>query len=82
MKLLKCLFYVVLRFCMIIMEWTVVRFLSEDEVEAVPLKWIIENKKYCYFPSLRENVKKAIKYCFDVDPAWEKYEVNVLSRKY
>ena len=74
MKLLKYAFFTLLKFCVIIMEWVIVRFFNEDEVEAIPLKWITEDKKYYYFPSLKENVKKAIKYCFDINPAWQKYE--------
>jgi len=63
------------------MEWIIVKFLDEDEVEAVPLKWITADRKYCYFPSLKENVKEAIRDCLDIKPNWQKYKIDIISRK-
>ncbi|CAL1671749.1 unnamed protein product [Lasius platythorax] len=63
------------------MEWIIVKFLDEDEVEAVPLKWITADRKYCYFPSLKENIKQAIKDCLDIKPNWQKYKIDIISRK-
>ncbi|CAH0549539.1 unnamed protein product [Brassicogethes aeneus] len=63
------------------MSWKVVKFLNEDQVEAVPTSWITEDLEYCYFPRETENFKKAIRQCFPVKPFWKKYAVEVLSRK-
>lgn len=56
--------------------WTVVRFEDENEVEAVPTTWIVNNK--CYWPPYTaDNILKAIKNHNDFDPSWASYEVYV-----
>jgi len=52
-----------LYYCIIVLDitmpelWTVVKFIDEDSVEAVPTNWIIDGK--CYWPPFHPNKLRA-----------------------
>ncbi|XP_029170533.1 uncharacterized protein LOC114940175 isoform X2 [Nylanderia fulva] len=55
-------------------SWTIVRFIDEDTVEAVPSTWII-NKK-CYWPPFHmEKIVAAIKKHAEPNTCWPSYNV-------
>ncbi|CAL1678386.1 unnamed protein product [Lasius platythorax] len=54
--------------------WTIVRFIDEDTVEAVPSTWII-NKK-CYWPPFQtEKIVAAIKKHAEPNTCWPSYDI-------
>lgn len=56
--------------------WTIVNFVHEDAVEAVPSDWIIANK--CYWPSLsKEKIIAAIKNHQKPNTCWPSHDVRV-----
>lgn len=56
--------------------WTVVHFLKENSVEAVPTNWIIGNM--CYWPSFTsEKVHKAIRNHEHPNSCWESFEIRI-----
>lgn len=58
--------------------WTVVHFIEENMVEAVPSTWIIGNNK-CLWPPHQwtsEKIRHCIKSC-TFDTCWESYNVKI-----
>ncbi|KAK4883367.1 hypothetical protein RN001_006686 [Aquatica leii] len=54
--------------------WSVVKFIEENSVEAVPTKWII--KGMCYWPPYpKKDLLHAIEYAEDVNFSWEQHKV-------
>ncbi|XP_011687471.1 PREDICTED: uncharacterized protein LOC105449785 [Wasmannia auropunctata] len=55
-------------------SWTVVQFIGEDTVEAVPSTWIINNK--CYWPPFQmEKIVAAIKKHAEPNTCWPSYDI-------
>lgn len=54
--------------------WTVVKFVSDDLIEAVPTNWLEGN--ICFWPRY-ETIKmtKAIRNCDPALPTWDKHQV-------
>lgn len=58
-------------------SWTVVKFIEENSVEAVPTSWIKDNK-HCLWPSLQYNkVIQAIRNNQEPDVDWPLYEITI-----
>lgn len=56
--------------------WTVVRFIDEDTVEAVPSTWIINNK--CYWPPFQmEKTVAVIKKHAEPNTCWPSYNITI-----
>lgn len=56
--------------------WTIVHFIKENSVEAVPTTWIVGNM--CYWPSFTsEKVYKAIKNHEHPNSCWESFEIRI-----
>uniref|UniRef100_A0A6P7GIE9 Uncharacterized protein LOC114339274 n=1 Tax=Diabrotica virgifera virgifera TaxID=50390 RepID=A0A6P7GIE9_DIAVI len=55
--------------------WTVVKFVEESSVAAVPTKWIFENK-CLWTPFIAEKLNSAIKNQ-KIDTCWPSYKVQV-----
>ncbi|KYQ51476.1 hypothetical protein ALC60_09421 [Trachymyrmex zeteki] len=55
--------------------WTVVQFIDEETVEAVPTTWIINNK--CYWPPFQmEKIVAAIKKHAEPNTCWPSYDIT------
>ncbi|KAF5300542.1 hypothetical protein FQR65_LT09163 [Abscondita terminalis] len=58
-------------------SWTVVKFIEDDSVQAVPTKWLIKNNK-CYWPPYsQDRLIQAIKKCEPHIDNWPMYEVQM-----
>lgn len=56
--------------------WTVVKFIDEDSVEAVPTNWIIDGK--CYWPPFHPNkLRAAIQKNEAANTQWPLYKVSI-----
>lgn len=56
--------------------WTVVRFIDEDTVEAVPSTWIIQNQ--CYWPPFKyEKIVSLIRKNDRPNTCWPSHEISV-----
>ncbi|XP_011691888.1 PREDICTED: uncharacterized protein LOC105452470 isoform X3 [Wasmannia auropunctata] len=56
--------------------WTVVRFIDEDTVEAVPSSWIIQNR--CYWPPFKnEKIMAIIRKNEQPNTCWPSYEISI-----
>ncbi|XP_018398299.1 PREDICTED: uncharacterized protein LOC108776242, partial [Cyphomyrmex costatus] len=56
--------------------WTVVQFIDEETVEAVPTTWIINNK--CYWPPFQmEKIIAAIKKHAEPNTCWPSYDITI-----
>lgn len=54
--------------------WSIVRFTSEDTVEAIPSTWIINNK--CYWPLFQsDKTMAAIRKYENPNKCWPMYDV-------
>lgn len=60
-----------LLFSSISMSWTVVKFIKDDTVEAVPTNWVVGSQ--CFWP--QEKVLKAIQTCQSPTDNWKKYNI-------
>jgi len=56
-------------------SWTVVRFIDEDTVEAVPSSWIVENR--CYWPFKNEKIMATIRKNEQPNTCWPSYEISI-----
>lgn len=55
--------------------WTIVKFLNDNSVEAVPTKWLAENQ--CLWPHYaRDRLQKAIRNCEPPLPTWVSHDVS------
>lgn len=65
------------------MPWTVVKFWSTNEVEAIPTSWVDEDGRHCYYPGIDNAtyIQKLIKTEAAPEKDWEKYEVKVMTRE-
>lgn len=54
------------------MNWTVVKFMKDQSVEAVPTNWITGSE--CYWPD--EKVERAIKSCQTPGKQWKLYRIS------
>lgn len=66
-------------------KFAVVEFLNENTVEAVPLSWVIEDKRgrqLCYWPDNMSGVeiKNYVKVSHIPDGSWPRYTVKILAR--
>lgn len=66
-------------------KFAVVEFLNENTVEAVPLSWVIEDKRgkqLCYWPGNMSGVeiKNYVKVSHIPDGSWPRYTVKILAR--
>lgn len=63
------------------MPWIVVKFLSTNEVEAIPLSWFNKHDNTVSYPNhfSKNALEKAIKSEYDPEPdVWASYEVELL----
>ena len=59
--------------------YAVVNFLDTREVEVVPLVWLFNKKKKCYWPHFTDaKRKKAVKNQLKPEKTWAKYNVKVM----
>lgn len=57
-------------------SWTIVRFIDEDTVEAVPTSWIEQNR--CYWPPLKnEKIMAIIRRNERPNTCWPSYEISI-----
>lgn len=65
------------------MPWTVVKFLSTNEVEAIPTSWVNKDLGKCLFPPKGNTsiIKKYIKNETDPDEDWQEFEINIMSHE-
>lgn len=57
-------------------SWTVVRFIDEDTVEAVPSSWILQNR--CYWPPFKnEKIMAIIRKNEQPNTCWPSYEISI-----
>jgi hypothetical protein len=56
--------------------WTVVRFIDQDTVEAVPSSWIVQNR--CYWPPFKnDKIMAIIRKNEQPDTCWPSCEISV-----
>ncbi|XP_076280996.1 uncharacterized protein LOC143217812 [Lasioglossum baleicum] len=56
--------------------WTVVQFLADGTVEAVPNSWLEDDK--CYWPPVHKSkLSNAIQQCELPQPSWEHFSVKI-----
>lgn len=62
----------------------VVQFRAENSVESIPMKWLSEDKRSCFWPEALKMaaLKKAIKQCQEPCKNWKLFEVTVLGEGY
>ncbi|CAL1681096.1 unnamed protein product [Lasius platythorax] len=61
---------------MVDQSWTVVRFIDEDTVEAVPSSWIVQNR--CYWPPFKnEKIMAIIRKNEEPNTCWPSYEISI-----
>lgn len=63
------------------MPWTVVKFLTTNEVEAIPTSWIDKNGKTCFYPAVDNTsiIKKYIKNEVDPGDDWQQYAIDIMT---
>lgn len=65
------------------MSWSVVHFLEDDSVEAVPELWVIKESKQCYWPSMNgAKLKNLIAKCESLCSEWETFSVRIIGHAY
>lgn len=58
------------------MSWTIVEFMKDNSVEAVPTQWVIGNQ--CYYPNLpQEKLSNEIRKDDKPNTCWPLYEVRI-----
>lgn len=56
--------------------WTIVKFIEEDSVEAVPTTWIFGNR--CYWPPFtKQKMLAAIKNHETLSTCWPSHEISI-----
>lgn len=56
--------------------WTIVQFVEDGVVEAVPSTWVQDDK--CHWPLLtKDNLKNAIKECKPLNTSWPSYKIEM-----
>lgn len=65
------------------MPWVVLKFISTNEVEAIPSSWFEKENNICHYPpeTNASIVKKFIQNEVVPQPNWEDYEVKLMVRE-
>lgn len=65
------------------MPWSVVKFLTTNEVEAIPTSWVDKDLRKCLYPAVDNAsiIKKYIKNETDPGKDWQEYDIDIMSRE-
>lgn len=75
--------FIFLLFVWAIMPWVVVKFLTSNEIEAIPSSWVDQSKTLCFYPN--EDDKGFVKTCIKKEalpqPSWETYQIKLMVKE-